>query len=259
MHILDIQTIAQGLAMSSYETSIPKIYSSGKFKVVKDDGSHLDNVKTWEDFDQPETGIKASVTKALEEFAVSHQTQIDDNLEMGSTVYNVATLSLSVSVAVCEEFLKFWEEFVRSLTKSKFSNVKAHHVTTRLVRRIFEEIFIPRQGVLKTFKAGNMRQICAAILWTTLQSLQSAQELKKVGFKNLDIVTLELTKFLLINTGYESVKRLESKVKELEDAKRSQQSDVKSAVSSANTASNLASETKKLLAALDKRVKKLEG
>ena len=92
-----------------------------------------------------------------------------------------------------------------------------------------------------------------------MQSLQTAQELKKVGFKNLDIVTSELTKFLLINTGYESVKKLESKVKELEDAKRSQQSDVKSAVSSANTASNLASETKKLLAALDKRVKKLEG
>ena len=50
VHKLDIQTIAQGLAMSSYETSIPKIYNSGKFRVIKDNASHLDNVKTWEDF-----------------------------------------------------------------------------------------------------------------------------------------------------------------------------------------------------------------
>ena len=113
--------------------------------------------------------------------------------------------------------------------------------------------------MLKTFKAGNMQQIASAILWTTLQSLELAQDLKRIGFKNLDIVTSELTKFLLINTGYESVKRLESKVKELEEAKKSQQSDVKSAVSSSNTATNVANETKKLLAALEKRVKKLEN
>ena len=81
---------------------------------------------------------------------------------------------------------------------------------------------------------------------------------KKIGFKNLDVVTSELTKFLLINTGYNSVQKLETKVKELEESKKSQQSEVKAAVSSANTASNVANDTKKLLAALEKRVKKLE-
>ena len=92
--------------------------------------------------------------------------------------------------------------FVKEITRAKFSKKKAVHVTSRLVTRIFVEIFVPRVGVIKSFKTGNMRQINGSILWSTIQSIDVAMKFKGVGFENLSIVSSELVKFLLVNTGY---------------------------------------------------------
>ena len=244
--------------MTSFEKSILKVLSTGNIKVIKDDSSYLDKIQTWSDWDFPETGIRQTLKDELDNFSKSHLQQISDRLDPSTPAYLLASLSVTNSVGILEDIIIFMDDFVKDLTKAKFSSKKAFHVTSRLVRRIFADIFIPRRGVIKSFKAGNMSQIAGAILWSTLQSLNTAMHFKSIGFKNLDIVSSELVKFLLTNTGYESIQVLEQKVVSLEAGKKEAEKALKSATSAATTASNKVDECKKLMIALEKRVKKLE-
>ena len=161
-------------------------------------------------------------------------------------------------VSVIEELIKYIDDSVKELSRAKFTFKKAFHVTSRLATRIFIEICVPRQCVIKTFKAGNMSQIGGAILWSSLQSLDIAMKFKTTGFKNLEIVSSELVKFLLVNTGYESIQRLESQVAELVASKRESDRAVKEATSTAKSACNKLDEFKIQYVALEKRVKRLE-
>ena len=101
-----------------------------------------------------------------------------------------------------------------------------------------------------------MHQISASILWTTLRSLKIAMSFKSTGFENLDVVSSELVKFLLVNTGYESISKLEAQVAALEANKKEMASSLKGANTAATTASNKVDDLKKVVASLEKRVKK---
>jgi len=84
-------------------------------------------------------------------------------------------------------------------------------------------------------------------------------EVSSKNFKNSPIVMGELTKFLALNSNYELVGKLHSKVNEM---KVSVEEVVKESAASARSASTLASKfeshCKKPLEALTKRVDKLE-
>ena len=193
-----------------------------------------------------------------QDFSKSHHQQIRMSLRAGSVPYTLAVVTLTHSVSICTDLIKFLDELVRKLAKSKFSYQKGLHVASRLLRRIYTEIYVPRMGVARFFRAGDMSQIMSAHLWSCLRSLTIAMEYHDIGFNDLDIVSSEITKFLLVNTGYDSIVKLEEKVERLEKERKDATSSLKGAVATANTASNKADEMKKLIAALDKRVKALE-
>ena len=146
----------------------------------------------------------------------SHRLQVEDCLIPGSPAFTLAIMSCTTAVGICEDLFQFVDDFVRKLTKSKFSHKKAFHVTSRLMRRLFVEIFAPQQGVLKSINVADPAQISSAILWSKLQSLGIASSLKSIGFENLEVVSSELVKFLLVNTGYDSITKLEAQVASLE-------------------------------------------
>ena len=62
----------------------------------------------------------------------------------------------------------------------------------------------------------------------------------------------------IVNTGYDSIEKLEEKVATLEKEKKEQASALKGAVNSANSSSNKVDELKKIINGLEKRLKKLE-
>jgi hypothetical protein len=71
-------------------------------------------------------------------------------------------------------------------------------------------------------------------------------------------VSSELVKFLLVNTGYKSISKLETKVSALEGQVLDLQKTSRNSKKSAVTASNKANELKKLSNSLVKRITKLE-
>jgi hypothetical protein len=127
--------------------------------------------------------------------------RIKNTLDADSRVYAVACLALSDSVSIIESLITFIDTFLKQSTTAKFSIKKAFHVTTRLAKRILTEMYEPRQGVLKSFKAGNIEKIAASIIWATISSPDFGLGFKRTGFENLHIVSSKLVKFLLVNTG----------------------------------------------------------
>ena len=115
--------------------------------------------------------MKAVLTHELAEFIKSHQSLVQANLPFRSEIYTLALLSATESVGWIESLMVFIENFMKQLTIHKFSTKKALHVTSRLVKRIFVEIFKPRQGIIKAFKTRDMMQVSTSVLWTCLQSL----------------------------------------------------------------------------------------
>jgi hypothetical protein len=259
VHKLEISTLAQGYSMSSFEQPIPKILSKAGSFVIKDDSSYFSKIAMWSDWDFPDTGLRQILIQELEIFSRSHRLEIENTLDPESRIYAVACLSLSDSVSIIESVIKFIDDFVKHLTTAKFSTTKALHITTRLAKRILTEMFTPRQGVLKSFKSKNLEQTSAAIFWASIRSLDIGLGFKHIGMDNLHIVSSELVKFLLVNTGYESIAGLEAKVSSLEIQTAELQRITKNSDRSAVTASNKADELKKLCDALTKRVTKLES
>jgi hypothetical protein len=116
----------------------------------------------------------------------------------------------------------------------------------------------PRNGVMKTFKAGNTQQIGSVVFWANLRSLDRAMSIKKNEYKNDPIVSGELVKFLAVNTGIETIEVLETKVKDLQGKLGQSKANAAAATKAATSASNKAEENKTRLEAFKKRLEKVE-
>ena len=116
---LGILTLADGLAMSSYQTKLPRFLTKqGSHTVIKNDSSFFSEVQTWDDWDAPMTGYRAVMKEALTLFRTSHQNNIDDTLERSSLVYAISTMALTESVAWLEGYIVFIDDYQRDLTKA---------------------------------------------------------------------------------------------------------------------------------------------
>jgi hypothetical protein len=200
VHKLQILTLQQGYAMTSFQRAVPKFFANAGTRVVRDHSSFFDKIPTWGEWDHQHTGYRDTLKKGLSDFATSHRETIDIAFgdEATSKAYAVAILSLNKSVSIIEAWISFIDDYVKTLTIAKFNHKKAFHVTTMLARRLIIAIFEPQIGVLKTFKAGNMGQVSNAIFWSTLWALDVAIEIKRIGFANHALVSAELVKFLTV-------------------------------------------------------------
>ena len=113
IHKLHISTLAQGLAMTSYEKPIAKFLSSGVVRVVRNNESYFDRWKTWEDYDHPETGFRSVIKRELEDVLERNRQQVEDRLETETSAHMLATLSTTTSVSIADNIFLFIDNFVR--------------------------------------------------------------------------------------------------------------------------------------------------
>jgi hypothetical protein len=257
---LKIKTMADGLAMTSFEQKMPRFFKKAtSHKVIKDDASHFDTIASFDEWDAPGSGFRVQLKEELVTFRAAHLENIDVALERDSIAYAVATMALTESVSWIEGFVVFLDDYHRDLTKAKFGTKKAWHVATRLGKRILEEIAYPRNGVSNSFEAGNNEQVCQRILWAVLRTHDIMARYKRNGYKDDPTVSAELVKFMAVNTGFEALEVLSAKVKtmaaEVTEAKREAHAATKTAAAAANKADEL----KKAFDLVLKRVAKLES
>jgi hypothetical protein len=149
-------------------------------------------------------------------------------------------LALS-NLDLIKALVKFIYNFVKHLTTAKLSILhKTFHVTSRLAKRILTEMYEPDQGIFKSFKPGILH------FWATIWLLDLGLGFKRTGLENLHIVSSELVKFLLVNTGHESISELEAKVSLLEGQASDLHKIAKNSEKSIVTAFNKSDEIKKM-------------
>ncbi len=259
LYKIKVLCIADSVAMTSFDAKTPKYFSRSQgHRVLKLDASYFDTIVSHAEWSDVGTGFKMRLQEALAEFQESHASFIDQGVEIGSKVHVLAHGALTESCAWIIGFIQFIDEYYRELSKAKFGPMKAWHVTTRLAKRILDEVGTPRYGVQGSFQVGDSTQICQQIFWAVLKSHDVMTSYKRLNFKNHPSIATELVKFLAINTSFEAIERVTSKVADLEKEAVEYKKQIAAAVKSAASAANKADEAKKQLESFLKRLTKLE-
>jgi hypothetical protein len=102
---IKLSTVSEGIAISSFESPIPKFFSAPGRRVIKMNESYWSRITCWADWEEPNTGCKITLSDALSDFRAAHQQAIDIQLQSGTMFHNLCTLSLTDSVAFIEAFL----------------------------------------------------------------------------------------------------------------------------------------------------------
>jgi hypothetical protein len=258
LYKLKIETIGQGIALQSFESSVPKLFNGTGYKLVLNDLSFFDKIPSFAEWDERDVGWKNKLKLELQNFSVAHARTITEEFDSDSKMYNIARLALTESVAWVSGFLGFIDDYYEELTQGKFGTKKGWHVTTRLAKRLIEEVAVPRSAVLKSIKAGNPQHIARTLFWASLQSMDICAGIKGNNFKNDPLVSSELVKFLAVNTGFESIDKLQREVTELKEKVLASAKAVNLAEKSAFSAANKADDLKKFCDTLVKRITTLE-
>ena len=206
---LKMSTITQGLAMSSFEANIPRFFNGNlAYRVVKHAQSYFSVISGFDDWDAPDNGLKAKMIIELLEFESSHTASISREFAPDLKMYTLAILSLSSSITFANGLINFISYTYKECRPDKFNTQKACSITTRLATRIMLHVVVPRIGAQKMFQTEIPEQVGGAIFWSTICTLDKIQEMIKIGFKESPIVASELVKFLVLNTGFDTIENL---------------------------------------------------
>ena len=155
--------------------------------------------------------------------------------------------------------MKFMDDTYNEYHRAHYSTKTAWYITTRLARSLIEFIGTPRNTIHNTFRIDFPEEISKAMFFAATQSLDRMSEVSSKGFKNSPIVMGELTKFLALNSNYELVGRLHTKISGIQTSQEQLEKEVAASVKSSSTlASKFDQQLKKPLDLLIKRVEKLE-
>ena len=82
-----------------------------------------------------------------------------------------------------------------------------------LTHRILEDVYKPRDLVLRAIRTKEEIEVATVIFYTSLKSYEIMRECIDLKFSNHSLISLEYIKFLYHNTSYELVKSLQNRVK----------------------------------------------
>ena len=258
LYKIKLSTVAEGLALSSFENPIPKYLTTPGARIIKNNESYWSKVPDWSTWDEPETGARIVLLNGLLDFRETHREAIEMQLEPGSRMANLALLSSTEVCGYIEGLTNHIDTWQKEMVLAKFGNSKAFHVNTRVANRFWTALFKPRAGVSRTLKTGNVQQMAEITFWATLRSLDAMMSIRKSNYKDDPMVASELVKFLTVNSGYEIVERLVDKVKTIEEEQREMKKVVQMNTKTATGAATKVAELKVAYDKLEKRIGVLE-
>lgn len=266
LYKIKIDNITQGLAISSFDYSMPRFFSvvpsaaNKKPKIRKPDSSHFDNIDNYEDWDLPIMGFRAKLKDHLEEFEETHVRMIGEVLSPEDAAYRVATMSVQTSVNWIQNFIAYIDEtYLDTARLQSFTSARAWQLVTQIGRRILHDVAYPRTGVRKLFRVGDNTKIAQAMFWPMVQSHEVMARFKKANFKDDPSVSNEFMKFMATNSGStDGLASVNTKVGKIEGEIKEAIKLAKGANNGATNSANKVDNLQKLVTALTSRVTSLE-
>ena len=91
----------------------------------------------------------------------------------------LVTVALSTTVQFAKALFQCIDTTYNQLTRSKYSKTKAWSLITRLIVRIFQDIFAPWKGKQNFMKAAEPIQVAVTIYYSMLKSLEITCQCKE--------------------------------------------------------------------------------
>ena len=91
----------------------------------------------------------------------------------------------------------------RELATSRYSSKKAWNLVTALTHRILEDVYKPRDAVLRAIRTKHEIQVACVMYHASLKSHEIMREYMDLKFSNHSSTSSEDVKFLYHNTSYE--------------------------------------------------------
>ena len=257
---LKLSTLSEALSVTSFEVSMPRFLSkSGAHSVIGNQDSYFSHITSFSQWNNPSSGYKAKLKKELEIFRRSHSASIREKLSPSNPLFNLASSSLNMSISWAIGLINYIDNTYEEYAMGKFGVVKSWHVTTKLAVALILEVGKPREGALNSFEAGDAKAMAKVVFYSVLKSLDVMADIQALDYRDSPIVSMELVKFLSLNTAVDAVDRLEVQSDSLVEEVKQISSDMKKASNVVSTVGNKGDELKKAVDAIRKRVDKLEN
>ena len=192
------------------------------------------------------------------EFKRDHLKTINDATYLNIAVQTICKVSITMTVGGSLGLIDFIDNTYETYSQGKFGPKKAWHIASNLALCLIKEISRPRIGAINSFIAGKQDIVAAHIFWRTLQSLDKMSEVEQLDFENHPAISTELVKFLSMHTSVEAVEKLQSQHSDMVSDMKELKKEVGLAAKNSSTNGNKVTEFAPKIAALIKRVEKLE-
>jgi hypothetical protein len=127
--------LTQGLAVTYFDSSIPKYFSKTSNLVTsirKSNVSHFDRIPSYAFWDEPQRGARHRLKEELLVFEEAHQELQDTTLDQDSKAHNLAQQVLKNSVAWIIQFVGYMEDTYKDLIwQNTFTIEKAWQLVTQ--------------------------------------------------------------------------------------------------------------------------------
>ena len=256
---LKMKTLSEALSVASFEIPMPRFFTcSGVHVVIDNQESYFSQIKTYKQWNNPNSGYKLRLKRELERFRRSHLSTIRESLSVRNPLYQLATSTLTESISWANGLINYIDLTYEEYSSGKFGSAKSWHVTTKLATALIKEVNKPREGALNSFEAGNSLSISKVIFYAVLQSLDAMTTIAAMDYRDSPVVSTELVKFLSLNTDIDSVDKLEEQSAEHATNLKQLNKDTNTARTAINSVGNKTDELKKVVENIKKRVDKLE-
>ena len=256
---LKMKTLSEALSVGSFEVLVPRfLSSSGMHMVIDNQQSYFSQIKTFKEWNNPNSGFKLRLKRELERFRRSHLSTIRESVSVRNPLYNLATSTLTESISWANGLINYIDLTYEEYSSGKFGAAKSWHVTTKLATALIKEVNKPREGALNSFEAGNAMSMSKVIFYAVLQSLDMMTAIAEMDYRDSPVVSTELVKFLSLNTAIDAVDRLELQSADYATNIKQLTKDSNTTQTAVNSVGNKADELKKAMDNIRKRLEVLE-
>ena len=260
---LKITTGAEEAALQAIAYKRPFLFHTGKTAMVSERSkSKLDQMPSFATWKSGGEGVRNYIVKQMN---VNYNTMTQEiSFALGrspefSKANELAVRCLNDTVTFLTQLMNFVDTIYEKLvSESQFTVAQAWSLTTQILDRICEELYIPKEGVSGAMLIDEPESVCCHILWAAFRSHDIMKTYIDSNFENHPVVSAEYVKFLATNSGTEKVEKLEQQVAGMTDKLSKAVEEAKKAVAKADTASTKCTELGRELAVMVKKVKALE-
>jgi hypothetical protein len=260
---LKITTGAEEAALQAIAYKRPFLFHTGKTAMVSErNKSKLDQMPSFATWKSGGEGVRNYIVKQMN---VNYNTMSQEiSFALGrspefSKANALAVRCLNDTITFLTQLMNFVDTIYEKLvSESQFTVAQAWSLTTQILDRICEELYVPKEGVSGAMLIDEPESVCCHILWAAFRSHDIMKTYIDSNFENHPVVSAEYVKFLATNSGTEKVEKLEQQVVGMTDKLSKAVEEAKKAVAKSDTASTKCTELGRELAVLIKKVKALE-